>query len=271
MLFFPNCKINLGLNILRRRDDGYHDLDTVFYPLPLRDVLELIRSPEKTTFTAYGLPIPGDPDANLCLKARHLLSLDFPTLPPVHIHLYKNIPIGAGLGGGSSDGAHTLLALNRQFQLGLTREQLLTYAAHLGSDCAFFIANTPAIGTGRGNQLEPIPIDLSAYSFVLVDPQVHIGTAQAFSLCTPGSKNAPIKDIIGQPIDNWRGQLVNDFEEPLFRIHPHLREIKDTLYHAGAHYASLTGSGSAFYGIFEKNQAPSANPFRDRYIYRILP
>jgi 4-diphosphocytidyl-2-C-methyl-D-erythritol kinase len=271
MLFFPNCKINLGLKILRRREDGYHDLETVFYPLPLKDVLELIRTTEKTTFTAYGLSIHGEPEANLCLKAWQLLQNDFSTLPPVQIHLYKNIPIGAGLGGGSSDAACTLLALNRHFQLGLTEPQLLEYASRLGSDCPFFILNTPCLGTGRGHLLQPIHLDLSAYSLALVDPGIHISTAKAFSFCTPGENELPLQDILLQPVNNWRGQLVNDFEEPIFHLHPHLREIKETLYKTGALYASLTGSGSAFYGIFKKDQAPAANPFQDRYNYRILP
>ena len=276
MISFPNCKINLGLQILRRRPDGYHDLQTVFYPLPLKDILELIRLPDagpaapdspaaEPTFTAYGLPIPGDPKTNLCLKAWRLLHADFPTLPPVHIHLYKQIPIGAGLGGGSANGAWTLRALDSQFHLGLSREQLLQYAAQLGSDCPFFILNTPCIGGGRGEQLEPIDLDLSGYSFALVDPGIHISTAQAFSLCTPDENTPPIKDIVSQPIQNWRNLLINDFEEPIFRLHPELVKIKETLYAQGAIYASLTGSGSSFFGIFEKGHAPSG---KDNY--RIL-
>lgn len=271
MVCFPNCKINLGLKILRRREDGYHDLETAFYPLALRDVLELVRAPEKTCFTSYGLPIPGDPDANLCLKAWYLLRNDFPTLPPVHIHLYKNIPIGAGLGGGSSDGACTLITLNRQFQLALTEPQLLDYAARLGSDCPFFILNTPCLGRGRGHLLQPLPLDLSGYSFVLIDPGIHIGTARAFSLCTPSESHQPIKEILDQPVVNWRGQLVNDFEDPIFHLHPELREVKETLYRTGALYASLTGSGSSFFAIFDKHKAPADSPFHNRFNYRILP
>jgi 4-diphosphocytidyl-2-C-methyl-D-erythritol kinase len=270
MLFFPNAKINLGLKILRRRDDGYHDLETVFFPLPLKDVLEVIRTQEKTGFTAYGNPIPGDPLANLCLKAWNLLRNDFPTLPPVHIHLYKNIPIGAGLGGGSADGAWTLIALNRQFQLNLSEPQLLDYAARLGSDCPFFICNRPSLGTGRGHLLQPVSLDLSGYSIVLVDPGIHVSTAKAFSLCTPGANKVPLQTILSRPVSEWRNQLVNDFEEPIFELHPHLREIKETLYATGALYASLTGSGSAFFGIFAKGRAPEPNPFQDRYNYRIL-
>ena len=237
MVCFPNAKINLGLKILRRREDGYHDLETAFYPLPLTEVL---------------------------------LHDDFPTLPPVDIHLYKNIPIGAGLGGGSSDGASTLVALNRQFQLGLTEAQLLDYASRLGSDCPFFILNKPCLGKGRGHLLQSLPLDLSGYSFALIDPRVHISTAQAFSLCTPGEIKIPLQEILSRPVSDWREDLVNDFEEPIFRLYPDFRQIKAMLYETGAIYASLTGSGSSFFGIFEIDRAPEANPFPNRYNYRIL-
>ena len=179
MISFPNCKINLGLKVLRRREDGYHDLETVFYPLPLKDVLETIRS-ESLQFTATGLPIPGDPGTNLCCKAWYLLKKDFPALPPVHIYLHKHIPMGAGLGGGSSDGAAMLQLLNRQGQLQLGTERLLQYALELGSDCPFFILNQPCLGGGRGEVLQPVGLDLSGYSFVIVHPGIHIGTAWAF-------------------------------------------------------------------------------------------
>lgn len=274
MIVFPNCKINLGLKILRRRTDGYHDLETIFYPLPLKDVLESIRLPPPETqprFSSYGLPIPGDPADNLCLKAWRLLKNDFPDLPPVHLHLLKNIPIGAGLGGGSSDGAWTLRALNTQFQLDLDQHRLLNYAAQLGSDCPFFILNTPCIGGGRGEQLHPIDLDLGRYSFCLVDPGIHISTAQAFSLCTPAENPTPLTSIIARPVETWRTSLRNDFEPAIFRLHPELQRINDTLYAHGAHYASLTGSGSSFFGVFEKDKAPTDSPFPDSYIYRILP
>lgn len=261
MLFFPNAKINLGLKILRRREDGYHDLETAFYPLPLKDVLEIVRTTGKTSFTAYGNPIPGDSATNLCLKAWELLRNEFPTLPPIHIHLYKNIPIGAGLGGGSSDGAWTLLALNRQFQLGLTDGQLLDYALRLGSDCPFFILNKPCLGTGRGQILQPLSLDLSSYSIVLVHPRIHISTAKAFSLCTPGENKAPLPTILSGPVSDWRERLTNDFEVPIFRLYPVLRDIKQRLYDLGAVYASMTGSGSAIFGLFRKGRTPVENPF----------
>ena len=270
MLFFPNCKINLGLRILRRRPDGYHDLETIFYPLPLRDSLECIREASEPQFTSYGLPIPGDPADNLCLQAWWLLKKDFPDLPPVHIHLLKNIPIGAGLGGGSANGACTLKALNIQFHLGLSREQLLHYAAQLGSDCPFFILNTPCLGGGRGEKLTPVDLDLSAYSIALVDPGIHISTAKAFSLCTPAENPNPLTGIISQPVPQWRDRLVNDFEQPVFQLHPELAAIKPALYARGALYASLTGSGSSFFGIFPKDQVPDHLDFHFSHNYRIL-
>jgi 4-diphosphocytidyl-2-C-methyl-D-erythritol kinase len=266
MVSFPNCKINLGLRVLRKRPDGYHDLSTVFYPLPLRDALEILHAPGPS-FTAYGLPIPGT--GNLCEKAWQLLKTDFPALPDIQIHLYKNIPIGAGLGGGSADGAFTLLALNKQFHLGLDTARLLNYAGQLGSDCPFFILNIPCLGGGRGEELEPISLDLGDYSFVLVNPGIHISTAQAFALCTPHEAGMPLRDIVRQPVDTWAQHLRNDFEEPIFQLHPPLREIKSILYTHGASYASLTGSGSSFYGIFEKRKTPAALPLS--WNYRILP
>jgi len=258
MVFFPNCKINLGLRILRRRDDGYHELETVFYPLAIKDALEIIPA-DSLMFTATGLPIPGDPAANLCYKAFHLLQQDFSQLSPVHIYLHKHIPIGAGLGGGSSDGAAMLQLLDKFYQLGLSREQLMSYAAQLGSDCPFFILNTPAFGGGRGEKLRPIPMDLSRYSFALVHPGIHISTAWAFSQCVPDSGNKPVESVIQQPVETWAQELVNDLERPVLEQYPALRAIKEQLYRAGALYASMTGSGSSFFGIFEKETRLSTN------------
>jgi 4-diphosphocytidyl-2-C-methyl-D-erythritol kinase len=251
MVSFPNCKINLGLKILRRREDGFHDLETIFYPLPLRDILETVRSPD-LQFTPTGRPIPGDPRANLTIRAWHLLRQDFPDLPFVHIHLHKQIPIGGGLGGGSADGAFTLELLNRQFRLGLDTGRLARYAAQLGSDCPFFLLDQPCLGQGRGDQLEALPLDLSAYSFLLIDPGIHISTAEGFSRCRPDDSGPSLRSIITQPITQWKDILTNDFEAPLFGEYPVLREIKQSLYDRGAIYASLTGSGSCVFGIFEK-------------------
>jgi 4-diphosphocytidyl-2-C-methyl-D-erythritol kinase len=256
MVFFPHCKINLGLKILRKREDGYHDLETVFYPIPVKDVLEIIRS-EQLEFTATGLPIPGDPQTNLCLKAYLLLKKDFDHLPPVHIYLHKHIPIGAGLGGGSSDGATLLRLLNTAFHLQLPDEKLLEYAAQLGSDCPFFILNRPCLAEGRGEKLTPIGLDLTPYSFAIVHPNVHISTAWAFSQCTPHTGGKSIAALIQQPVDTWAGELVNDFEPPILQQYSELKAIKEQLYSQGAIYASLTGSGSSFFGIFEKGTLSS--------------
>jgi 4-diphosphocytidyl-2-C-methyl-D-erythritol kinase len=254
MVSFPNCKINLGLRILRKREDGYHDLETIFYPLPVRDVLETVRVNE-LQFYPTGLPIPGDPSQNLAVKAFHLLKGDFPQLPFVAIHLHKHIPIGGGLGGGSSDGAFMLHLLNSQFQLGLTHEQLMVYATQLGSDCPFFLLNKPSLGKGRGERLEPLTLDLSSYSFLIIHPGIHISTARAFSLCTPSAAGPSLKDCIARPVTAWAHSLVNDFEEPVFREYPSLRKIKQQLYDRGAIYASMTGSGSSLFGIVEKGNA----------------
>ena len=255
MVSFPNCKINLGLKVLRRRDDGFHDLETIFYPLPLHDILEAVRSPE-LQFSATGRPIPGDPGANLTIRAWQLLRQDFPDLPFVHIFLHKQIPIGGGLGGGSADGAFALDLLNRQFGLGLDTDRLALYAARLGSDCAFFLLNKPCLGQGRGERLEALSLDLSGYSFLLIHPGIHISTAEAFSRCRPGDSGSPLRSIVTQPLTTWRDNLANDFEAPLFDRYPILREIKQSLYDRGALYAAMTGSGSCLYGIFEKGQVP---------------
>lgn len=258
MVFFPNCKINLGLKILRKREDGYHDLETVFYPIAIRDVLEIIRTESPTlAFTATGLSIPGDADNNLCLKAYHLLKQDFPTLAPVHVYLHKQIPIGAGLGGGSSDGATMLRLLNASFHLQLPEEKLLNYAARLGSDCPFFILNKPCLAGGRGEKLVPIDLDLSGYSFAIVHPGIHISTPWAFAQCIPTATGKSVEAIIRQPVSTWKDELINDFEKPVLSSYPELRVIKEQLYSQGALYAAMTGSGSSFFGIFEKDGLPS--------------
>ena len=256
MVVFPNCKINLGLNITRKRSDGYHDLETVFYPIAIKDALEIIKatdSPDNIQYSASGLPIKGKKENNLCINAYQLLKNDFPELPAVAMHLHKTIPQGAGLGGGSADGAFALLLLNKKFDLGLSTEKLVEYALRLGSDCPFFITNKPCFATGRGEFLEPVNLDLSEYKFVIVNPEIHISTNEAFSSIVPTPVTRSIKEIIQQPIDTWKRELKNDFEEPLFQKYPEIKNIKETLYNAGGLYVSMTGSGSTAYGIFEKN------------------
>ncbi|MBW8686773.1 4-(cytidine 5'-diphospho)-2-C-methyl-D-erythritol kinase [Chitinophaga sp. B61] len=252
MIVFPNCKINLGLHVVSKRPDGFHELETVFYPLPLTDALEVI-SPGSLSFTTSGIAVPGNSADNLCLKAWRLLKQDFADLPEVDIHLHKHIPIGAGLGGGSSDAAFMLQTLNNRFQLGISKEQLITYAAALGSDCPFFIENKAVYATGRGEIMTPVNLDLSSWSFVLVYPGIHINTGWAFSRITPKVPVLSLRDSIAQPVEQWREIISNDFEAAVFPAHPELAEIKDTLYAAGAVYAAMSGSGSAFVGIFPKN------------------
>lgn len=256
MIAFPNCKINLGLHVVHKRSDGYHDLQTVFYPLPLRDVLEVIKESatgnRQSAINISGLSVQGNIEDNLCIKAYRLLQKDFPQLPPVQFYLHKAIPMGAGLGGGSADGAFTLLLLNEKFQLELTTEKLLEYAGQLGSDCPFFIINKPCLATGRGELLQPLSLDLSAYSFVLVHPGIHISTNWAFAQLTPAVPAQSIKEIIQLPIQQWKERLVNDFEKPVFVHYPELAGIKQQLYDAGAIYAAMSGSGSSFFGIFPK-------------------
>ena len=259
MIQFPNCKINLGLSILAKRADGYHELETVFYPIAISDALEILPA-DNLTLTQTGITVPGDPAQNLCLKAYHLLKKDFPQLPAVKMHLQKNIPMGAGLGGGSSDGTSALLILNQQFSLGLNEHQLIDYASQLGSDCPLFFYNKACHATGRGEILTPIALDLSNYQFLLVHPGKHIATAWAFQQLKPHTKSESIQSIIEKPITDWKNSLINDFEAPVFKAEPTLHSIKEQLYQLGAIYASMSGSGSSLFGIFPKHHfehAPS--------------
>ena len=272
MIVFPNCKINLGLYILRKRADGFHDLETVFYPLPLQDALEIIQNPSPAApveFTTSGLVIDSSMEANICVRAYRLLKNDFPDLPSIKMHLHKVLPAGAGLGGGSSDGAFTLRLLNKRFDLGLNEEQLIKYALQLGSDCPFFIRNKPCLATGRGENLEEIGIDLSSYKIVLINPGVHIPTGHAFSKCIPSDQRTGIRETVNRPVEEWKNGLKNDFEETVFAQYPEIKIIKERLYDLGATYASMSGSGSSVYGIFEKN-TPLKTGFPAHYFVKEL-
>lgn len=250
MVAFPPCKINLGLHILRKRSDGYHDLETCFFPVPWTDMLEII--PASTlSFTSSGLQIPGTDSDNLCLKAYRLLSNDF-DIPPVQIHLHKIIPMGAGLGGGSSDAAWTLRMLNQMFSLNIGQSQLMGYAAKLGSDCAFFIQDKPMMGTGRGEVLTPIELSLSGKWMVLVKPDVHVSTADAYAGVSPKLPTIDLSALMRLPMEQWRDQVINDFEKSVFAKFPMIDQLKNELYNAGATYASMSGSGSTVFGIFDK-------------------
>jgi 4-diphosphocytidyl-2-C-methyl-D-erythritol kinase len=248
MLSFPNAKINLGLNILRKRADGYHDIESCLYPVTLSDILEIVPSPT-FQFESSGLAIAGDGPSNLVIKAYRLLQAEF-DLPPVAIYLHKTIPMGAGLGGGSSDGAFALRMLNDLFGLHLTIPQLEQYAAHLGSDCPFFIQNQPALATGTGTTLTPLPLDLSAYDIRFRFPQVHVSTAEAYAGVTPRQPTHSIPDILKRPVTEWQGLLQNDFEASILAKYPSIAHAKQTLHDEGAIYVAMSGSGSAVFGVF---------------------
>lgn len=268
MVLFPNCKINLGLNVIGKRSDGFHDLETVFYPIQLRDAIEVIEKPA-FQFSSSGLAIKGESDNNLCVKAYSLLKKDFPQIPPVQIHLHKAIPIGAGLGGGSADGAFTLILLNKKFKLKLSEKQLMEYSLRLGSDCPFFISNKPCYAAGRGERLEELEINLSEYKIIVVHPGIHISTAWAFANIDPCKPTTLIKEIMRQPVEMWKQELKNDFEDPVFNKHPEIKKVKEDLYAAGAVYSAMSGSGSAVYGIFYKDSKLSL-PFSNEYFVKEL-
>jgi len=249
MLSFPNAKINIGLRITDKRPDGFHNLQSGFYPIGWADALEIIPA-ETFTFSSSGLAIPGsDPDQNLCVRAYKLLQADF-HLPPVQMHLHKIIPIGAGLGGGSADAAFALKSLNERFTLGLAPAQLETYARRLGSDCAFFIRNKPVYCVEKGDVFEEIALDLSGWHILLVYPNLAISTAEAYAGVQPRQPKTPLRDQLLSPISTWRNTVHNDFENSLFPVYPLLADIKAQLYEAGAVYASMSGSGSTLYGLF---------------------
>ncbi len=268
MVVFPNAKINLGLTILNKRDDGYHNLETFFYPILIKDVLEIIAS-DTFEFTTSGISIDAINEENICIQAYQLLKKDFPKLPAVKMHLHKTIPMGAGLGGGSADGAFTLKLLNQKFELGLSTAQLIKYSLQLGSDCPFFILNKPSFATGRGETLEEINIDLSNYKIILINPGIHIHTGWAFTQLTPPLLSKKRKEIIQQPIDSWKAELLNDFETPVFKKYPEIKSIKKELYHQGAVYASMSGSGSSVFGVFNKEEITNF-PLPENYFIKEL-
>lgn len=254
MLIYPNAKINVGLNVLSKREDGYHDLETVFYPVNLQDAIEVHQlkdSAEPYRLHVSGMPIEGEAKDNLVVRAYELLKAKH-ELPPIDIHLFKHIPTGAGLGGGSSDGAFMIKLLNEKFKLNISKEEAAHYASQLGADCAFFIEDKPVLATGRGECFEPIGLSLKGYYVVIVKPEVSVSTRDAFAHITPRHPEVSIKDIVSMPIETWREALKNDFEQSIFVKHPEIAAIKDEMYELGAVYASMSGSGSAVYGLFKE-------------------
>ena len=257
MITFPIAKINLGLNVVERRPDGYHNLETVFYPVNIKDALELTMmntkfpSPVDCDIKVSNLNVEGDEQRNLVVRAYQLLKCDFPQMPRVHAHLYKVIPTQAGMGGGSSDCAYTIRLLNEMFTLGLTEQRMIEYAAQLGADCAFFILSRPSYAEGIGERLVPVSLDLSSYYIGVVRPDIPVSTREAFSLIKPVKPAKCCRDVVLQPIETWRDELSNDFEQSVFALHPEIEAIKQRLYNLGAVYAAMSGSGSAVFGIFQ--------------------
>lgn len=253
MICFPNAKINLGLNIVSRRSDGYHNLETIFYPVPVKDALEIIVREEQTsdTFIEAGIEVDSPPDSNLVMKALKLMRAHY-DFPYIEVHLLKKIPFGAGLGGGSADASFMLKLVNKTFALEATDEELASLAVQLGADCPFFIYNHPVFAWGIGEIFEPVDFSLKGYSFVLIKPDIHVSTKDAFSLIKPHEPEISLKEVIKKPVKDWKNIMVNDFEKSVFEKYPAIKEIKDYLYNKGALYASMTGSGSSVFGIFDK-------------------
>ncbi|MDX9883585.1 MAG: 4-(cytidine 5'-diphospho)-2-C-methyl-D-erythritol kinase [Prolixibacteraceae bacterium] len=251
MITFPNAKINIGLHITEKRSDGFHNIETVMYPVPFTDVLEFVES-DALRFDSSGLPIDSSPGQNLVLKAYHLLKEKY-DLPPIHIHLHKYIPMGAGLGGGSSDAAFMLKMLNDHFSLNIQEDELENFAGRLGSDCAFFIRNRPVYASGKGELMKPVDLDLSEIYILLVKPPFGISTQEAYNKVIPQKSRLSLKALVDFSLIQWKSNINNQFEKTLFPVHPELAEIKEKLYHLGAVYASMTGSGSAVYGLFRSN------------------
>ncbi|MDO8998830.1 MAG: 4-(cytidine 5'-diphospho)-2-C-methyl-D-erythritol kinase [Bacteroidota bacterium] len=254
MLVFPNCKINLGLNITKKRPDGFHDIETVFYPINWCDALEVIENKEGTEpflLSESGLKINGKKEDNLIFKA-WLLFNKIKAIPPIKVHLHKNLPMGAGLGGGSSDAAFFINLIDQKFEFNLTNSQKITIASKLGSDCSFFINNQPVLAKGKGDQFSPIKINLSNYYILVVNPNINCNTKEAYNSITPKLPQIELVNIIENvAISEWKTVLFNDFEETMFIKYPEIKVLKDSLYNLGALYACMSGSGSSVFGIFE--------------------
>lgn len=275
MITFPCAKINLGLNIVAKRNDGYHDLETVFYPVPLTDALEVKLMDEQfpsevaCDLKVTGNTLVGDEQQNLVCKAYNLLARDF-SMPRIHAHLHKRIPSQAGLGGGSSDAAFMIRLLDERFRLNIGNAEMERYAAQLGADCAFFVTAEPSFATGKGEILEPVDTpqhNLNGYFLAIVKPDVAVSTAEAFKHIVPKRPAKCCRDIVRQPIATWKDELTNDFEQSVFAIYPELANIKRELYAQGALYAQMSGSGSAIFGLFEQFPKEVEHQFKDHFVY----
>lgn len=249
MIVYPNAKINLGLNVVAKRPDGYHDIETAFYPIPLQDALEVADAPT-FRFRMAGTPLDCPAGDNLVIKVLQMVEQDF-KLPELDIFLYKHIPSGAGLGGGSSDAAFMLMLLNERFGLGLTKEEMKARLATLGADCPFFVENRPMLATGIGDVMTPIDLSLAGWTLVLVKPDIAVSTAEAYAGVKPQKPATPIAEILKLPVEQWQGRLCNDFEESVFARHPEIAATRDLLLDLGATYAAMSGSGSTVFGLFK--------------------
>ena len=273
MITFPIAKINLGLNVVEKRLDGYHNLQTVFYPVPIMDALEIAPMSEgfpsdvDCDLKVTNIHIEGDEQRNLVVRAYQLLKKDFPKLPRIHTHLWKGIPTQAGMGGGSSDCAYMIRLLNETFDLQLTNEQMQQYAAQLGADCAFFIESVPCYAEGIGEQLEPISLDLSGWYIGVVRPDIPVPTKEAFSRIHPHYPSLNCREVVMQPVETWRDNLINDFEESVFALHPEIGAVKEQLYKMGATYAAMSGSGSALFGLFKDEPDALRQTFPDMFTF----
>ncbi len=273
MIVFPIAKINLGLNVVEKRPDGYHNLQTVFYPVPIKDALEVQQMDEgfpsdvDCDLKVTNIAIEGDEQRNLVVRAYLLLKQDFPTLPRIHTHLWKGIPTQAGMGGGSSDCAYMIRLLNALFDLQLSDEQMIRYAARLGADCAFFIKSEPCYAEGIGEKMQPIGLDLSEWYIGVVRPDIPVPTKEAFSRIHPHYPQVCPKEAVMQPVETWRETLVNDFEESVFALHPEIGAIKEQLYKMGATYAAMSGSGSALFGLFKERPDTLGRQFPDMFTF----
>lgn len=257
MICFPNGKINLGLRITEKRSDAYHNLDTVFVPLAIHDALEFEEATE-TSFFLSGDPVPGNPNDNFVVKALNLMRENFPEIPPQTIHLLKHIPNGAGMGGGSSDASFMIRALNETYSLNMNQDDMKKIALEIGSDCPFFIENKPCYGQSRGEVLTPLKLDLSKWEILVIKPGIHIPTSWAFQQIQVGIPEQSCREIMELPVSSWKNILLNDFEAPIFKQYPSIATLKDQLYAHGAVYASMSGSGSSLYGLFDSDSIQEA-------------
>lgn len=266
MIVYPNAKINIGLNVIQKRKDGYHNIESILYPIPLADILEIIPS-ETFEFTQSGIQVESSSNNNLVVQAYQAMR-DTAKIQKVKIHLHKNIPTGAGLGGGSSDAAFTLVALNKMFGNKQTPEQLHKMAAKLGSDCPFFINNVPSIASGRGELLKPATVHIENYYLIIVKPQCHISTAEAYANIVPCKADQNLEASIKESPSNWKKTIKNAFEKPVIALYPEIGNIKKTLYEAGATYAAMSGSGSSVFGLFKSAPTSLENHFEDCFFFK---